>query len=235
MPLRASCSTRARVVWRSPLGRCSRIHSRRASRRSRPCDGSGTTVGSTSFRCRRCCMVVRIFEYLGTARPGSARPKQLRSVTRMAAALGAGAMVFGSPRNRLREDMPVDVAERIAAEFFGELGAYAAERGLALCLEANAPAYGCDFICRTKDAVALVRRVDHPGLPCTGRYVDHGHEWGGLSDGDRYGFAVRGARAHQRATSRTCWAARPGTGQDSAGGYRRGPLQWLGSRSRCDR
>ena len=90
--------------------------------------------------------------------------KQLRSVTRMAAALGAGAMVFGSPRNRLREDMPVDVAERIAAEFFGELGAYAAERGLALCLEANAPAYGCDFICRTKDAVALVRRVDHPGF-----------------------------------------------------------------------
>ena len=90
--------------------------------------------------------------------------EHLRGITRMAVALGARTMVFGSPRNRQRGDTPVDVAERIAADFFAELGAYAAECGAAFCLEANAPAYGCDFVCHTRDAVALVRRVNSPGF-----------------------------------------------------------------------
>ena len=90
--------------------------------------------------------------------------EHLRRITRLAARLGAGAMVFGSPRNRRRGILSTEEADRIAVDFFSELGDYAAEHGVALCLEANAPDYGCDFICHTQEAVDLVRRVDSPGF-----------------------------------------------------------------------
>ena len=88
----------------------------------------------------------------------------LRRITQVAAGLGAGAMVFGSPKNRQRGDTPPQVAARIATDFFGDLGGYAAEHDVVLCFEANAPAYECDFVCRTEEAVDLVRRVGSPGF-----------------------------------------------------------------------
>ena len=88
----------------------------------------------------------------------------LRQITQVAAGLGARAMVFGSPKNRQRGDTPPRVAERIATDFFAALGGYAAEHDVVLCLEANAPGYECDFVCRTEEAVDLVQRVGSPGF-----------------------------------------------------------------------
>ena len=88
----------------------------------------------------------------------------LTRITRVAAGLGAGAMVFGSPGNRQRGDLAPDEAATIATDFFGQLGDIAANHGTTMCLEANAPDYGCDFVCRTREAIELVQAVDSPGF-----------------------------------------------------------------------
>ena len=77
----------------------------------------------------------------------------LRQAIDFAAALGAHALVFGSPKNRVRGDMPLSKATEIATGFFRDLGEHAHARGAALCIEANPPEYGCDFVTTTAEAI----------------------------------------------------------------------------------
>jgi len=88
----------------------------------------------------------------------------LRRVIDFGAALGARALVFGSPKNRLRGSLEVAEATTIAAEFFRALGEHASAQRVAFCIEANPPEYGCDFVTTTAEAVALCAIVDHPGI-----------------------------------------------------------------------
>jgi len=88
----------------------------------------------------------------------------LTSVVRVCARLGAGALVFGSPKNRRVGDRPRAEAHAIAVEFFGRLAEIARRAGTVVVMEANPSAYGADFATRAADAVALVRAVDHPGF-----------------------------------------------------------------------
>jgi sugar phosphate isomerase/epimerase len=95
----------------------------------------------------------------------------LKRVIDLASWLGAEALVFGSPKNRLVGVMEREETETIAERFFRELGDHAASRGVAFCVEANPPEYGCDFITTTADAADLVRRVGSEGF---GLHVDTG-------------------------------------------------------------
>ena len=88
----------------------------------------------------------------------------LRRAIDFAATLGAHALVFGSPKNRARGKLPMADALRVAADFFRPVGVYARERGCALCIEPNPPAYGCDFITTTREALELCRSVNDPGI-----------------------------------------------------------------------
>ncbi|MEP6496042.1 MAG: sugar phosphate isomerase/epimerase family protein [bacterium] len=92
----------------------------------------------------------------------------LRRVIDFGAALGAHALVFGSPKNRLRGSLAVERAIDIATVFFREVGEHAHDQRLAVCIEANPPAYGCDFITTTAEAVNLCRLIDHPGIRVNG-------------------------------------------------------------------
>jgi sugar phosphate isomerase/epimerase len=78
--------------------------------------------------------------------------------------VGAGALVFGSPRNRLRGALSVEEATTIAADFFRTLAPAAAERGCVVCLEANPAVYGGDFLLATAEATGLARRIAHPAI-----------------------------------------------------------------------
>lgn len=78
----------------------------------------------------------------------------------LGADLGARALVFGSPKNRRRGSMPLSDAMPIACDFLREIGERARARGVVFCLEANPPAYDCDFIITTSEAVALCKQVD---------------------------------------------------------------------------
>ncbi|MBW3577913.1 MAG: sugar phosphate isomerase/epimerase [Actinobacteria bacterium] len=88
----------------------------------------------------------------------------LGTVLRIAGQLGAEVAVFGSPRNRLRGDLPEEIATARAAAVFARIAQSAAEHGVTVVLEANPPAYGADFVTTVTEALDLVRRVDHPGL-----------------------------------------------------------------------
>lgn len=78
--------------------------------------------------------------------------------------LGVSAMVFGSPKNRLRGNLPMVQAMAIAKKFFTGLGEIATAHNTQLCLEPNAVAYGCDFITTAAEGLELVQQVNHPGF-----------------------------------------------------------------------
>jgi D-psicose/D-tagatose/L-ribulose 3-epimerase len=92
----------------------------------------------------------------------------LAALVDLASGLGAGALVFGSPKNRQRGSMPFDEATAIAVEFFREVGAVAASRGCIICIEPNPPEYDCDFINTTAEAVTLCEQIGHDGVRVNG-------------------------------------------------------------------
>lgn len=92
----------------------------------------------------------------------------LGGIIELGGALGARTLVFGSPKNRARGPMPLDDAMEVAAEFFALAAALAEASRVVLCIEPNPPAYGCDFVTTTDEAIELVRRVDHPCLRVQG-------------------------------------------------------------------
>ena len=97
----------------------------------------------------------------------ASRPRtleHLRAVIRVGGALGAGALVFGAPRNRERGALPPDQAWAIAVDFFGALGEEAVAAGTCLCIEPNPVQYGADFCTDSAQALALVRAVASPGF-----------------------------------------------------------------------
>jgi sugar phosphate isomerase/epimerase len=75
-------------------------------------------------------------------------------------ALHCPSLVFGCPKNRA---LPAGTLPQAADLLFAELGRLAAQRGVRLAIEANPPVY-TNFITRTADAFALVRRIGSPGL-----------------------------------------------------------------------
>jgi D-psicose/D-tagatose/L-ribulose 3-epimerase len=85
-------------------------------------------------------------------------------VAQIGAGLGASIAVFGSPGNRRRGELSEVQAFGIAAERFREIGELFSAVGGCLCIEPNPAEYGCDFVTTVRDAVELVRAVDHPGF-----------------------------------------------------------------------
>jgi D-psicose/D-tagatose/L-ribulose 3-epimerase len=88
----------------------------------------------------------------------------LRGMCDVAAGLGAGVLVFGSPRNRQRGALAPDEACELAVAFFRELGAYAAERSVCVCVEPLPAELDTDFVNTAAEAAELVRAVDSPGI-----------------------------------------------------------------------
>lgn len=88
----------------------------------------------------------------------------LKEFIRLARVMNVKKLVFGSPKNRQRGDLPLNAAKTIAKAFFSELGEYAQKNGVVLCLEPNATQYNCDFITTAKDGDELVREVSSAGF-----------------------------------------------------------------------
>ena len=110
---------------------------------------------------------------------GDGLRKYLIGIIRLGETLGARALVFGSPKNRIRGTMPFHDAVSRAADFFRAIAPIAEEAGATLCFEPNPPEYGCDFVTTIHEAVSLARFVDHPGFCVQGdlgelTYESHG-------------------------------------------------------------
>ena len=92
----------------------------------------------------------------------------LYRVIELGAGLGAQALVFGSPKNRLRGSLALADAMASAADFFRDVGEFAAQHGLVVAIEANPPEYGCDFVTTTREAVALCGAISSAGIGVNG-------------------------------------------------------------------
>jgi sugar phosphate isomerase/epimerase len=88
----------------------------------------------------------------------------LAAIVKLCARLGAGSLVFGSPKNRRVGDLAPEGVRSIAREFFARLGEIAAAAGTCIVMEANPPEYGADFATTAAAAIELVKSVDHPGF-----------------------------------------------------------------------
>jgi sugar phosphate isomerase/epimerase len=80
------------------------------------------------------------------------------------ARLGAGPLVFGSPKNRRVGTTPPSEVKRIAVDVFRQLGDVAARAGACVVLEANPPEYAADFVTRAAEAIEWIEAVNHPGF-----------------------------------------------------------------------
>jgi len=88
----------------------------------------------------------------------------LKIVIDLGVSLGARNLVFGSPKNRTAGSLSEGEALEIAVPFFRELGDYAAEKKICLCVEPNAREYACDFIWNAQQGLQLVAAVDSEGF-----------------------------------------------------------------------
>lgn len=88
----------------------------------------------------------------------------LLGMARLAVGLGATRLVFGSPGNRRRGELPVELADEMAVDVFARLGAEAADLGVCFCIEANPVAYNCDYLTDAVASTAFVRAVESPGV-----------------------------------------------------------------------
>lgn len=95
------------------------------------------------------------------------RNKTLNYLVKMARIgniLGAKVMVFGSPKNRLREKLKKSEAQKIAIDFFQKLSDKIKPYNINFCVEPLGKTYSCDFITSVKEAVKLIKAVNHPNF-----------------------------------------------------------------------
>ncbi|ELR97344.1 sugar phosphate isomerase/epimerase [Gloeocapsa sp. PCC 73106] len=88
----------------------------------------------------------------------------LSGIIQLAGQLGANVLVFGSPKNRLVNNIFLEVATEIAVDFFSDLGDVAVNCGVKFCLEPNPRVYGCDFINTSAEGFSFVNKVNNPGF-----------------------------------------------------------------------
>lgn len=90
--------------------------------------------------------------------------RRLGAVCRIAAGLGAGRLVFGSPKNRDRSGLDDAQTLDAAMPFFRRLGDIAQSHGVTICLEPNPPCYGANFMTTHAATAAVVRAVAHGAI-----------------------------------------------------------------------
>jgi sugar phosphate isomerase/epimerase len=95
---------------------------------------------------------------------GAEFAEHLKYCAELAAELGAGAVVFGAPKNRDRGELSEEAAFARAVELFGPIAEAYRAAGAALCLEANPAQYACNFVTHGREAARLVRAVGSAGL-----------------------------------------------------------------------
>ena len=86
----------------------------------------------------------------------------LSHVIKLAGALGAQPLVFGSPQNRLKGHLSFEQAKARVTPLLRQLGDLCADANTVFCIEANAVQYGCDFITTLEEAADVVNSVNHP-------------------------------------------------------------------------
>lgn len=76
--------------------------------------------------------------------------------------LGITSLVFGSPKNRDATGLSTDESSKIAVSFFRQLGTFATQYNVLICLEPNPECYGANFLTTTHETAEIVKRINMP-------------------------------------------------------------------------
>ncbi|MBZ5757379.1 sugar phosphate isomerase/epimerase [Pseudomonas sp. S5(2021)] len=90
--------------------------------------------------------------------------QHLSHICRIGAGLGAGCLVFGSPKNRDRGRLTDEQALAMAVPFFQKLAQTAEGNGVVICLEPNPTNYGANFMTNSDETALVVEEVGHTHL-----------------------------------------------------------------------
>jgi sugar phosphate isomerase/epimerase len=90
--------------------------------------------------------------------------EHLSDICRIGNKLDARKLVFGSPRNRDRSDIPDNKLLDIALPFFYELGEIASKHNVVVCLEPNPECYNSNFMTNSLDTAEIVKLVAHANI-----------------------------------------------------------------------
>jgi D-psicose/D-tagatose/L-ribulose 3-epimerase len=90
--------------------------------------------------------------------------EHIKFVLDIALCFEAKVLVFGSPKNRSRRDLPLNEALNIAYEFFPKIGNICADYGVFFAIEMNPPHYGCDFLNNSFDLITFIEKINHPSI-----------------------------------------------------------------------
>ena len=101
---------------------------------------------------------------LGNRESFAALQEHMRRIADMADLLGATALVFGAPKNRLRGTMQEGNAFALAVDRCGELGKGLQAHGSTLVIEPVPQVYGSDFLTSAADVLHMVKAVNHPKI-----------------------------------------------------------------------
>lgn len=72
--------------------------------------------------------------------------------------------IFGSPKNRIYEDITKNEALKIATEFFRKIWDYANSKWVYICIEPNPEIYWWNFMCNTKETLDFVKNLNNPWI-----------------------------------------------------------------------
>ena len=104
-------------------------------------------------------------QLFGTPEVRAGFERQLTGFIELGGRMGARALVFGSPKNRIvPEGLDEERALELAVETFSRLGRIAEENGTCLCIEPNPPQYGGNWVLDSDAGAAVVAAVDSPGF-----------------------------------------------------------------------
>ena len=90
--------------------------------------------------------------------------KHIEQVASFAQGVGAGVLVFGSPKNRRRGQLSMGQAFEGAAPLLRAMGEICLHKDCVIGWEHNPIEYQCDFINNLADVCEFVDYVDHPGV-----------------------------------------------------------------------
>ena len=95
--------------------------------------------------------------------------KYILNTISIASSLNVKIMVFGSPKNRKRNNLSLEEANDIAIPFFRKIGEAAHKNGIQFCIEHNPQEYDADYIQTPLEALELVKKVNNPAAQLRAR------------------------------------------------------------------
>lgn len=73
-------------------------------------------------------------------------------------------LIFGSPKNRIYENISKSEAIEIAKKIFQEIWNYAFLKWVHICIEPNPEIYWWNFMCNTKETLEFVKYINNPWI-----------------------------------------------------------------------